>query len=469
LLSYFFGAVVEMPKLDITLFTKLFVKVALISSFTFSYSASASLDIVLEKNNPVSLFGIGVHQEKRFDIYVGALYAPSTVTDISALSDQYIAKRMSLKFISKYSNRKMARMWKQRIAMNNAKSQWRPLTKEIVQFASLFKRAMQSGDEVNIDYIPSVGTKVYLNATEFMTIKKPEFFELLLNIWLGSVPPTEKFKTGISGANPQGLQAELIAKFDALTPVVGRFDKDLKKPETQVASAVKKPNNTSKSKPQATQPSKKSNTATKKEKPTPAITQAQAKQIAATQADNAPPANSPSKKPEVSKSGASKDLLFKTDLGAKKIVKLDQPKPKLENSQINSDSVNNLNQSEPSKSDTIPAVKKVAKLDPPEEFFDADLLSGSYTQELINTIKKYQSYPKRALAAGEEGNVTALVTIDKDGEILDYEITERAASRTLNREVLRMIRRAAPFPKIPPELKLKQFEFEVPMNFKLAN
>ena len=62
---------------------------------------------------------------------------------------------------------------------------------------------------------------------------------------------------------------------------------------------------------------------------------------------------------------------------------------------------------------------KVAKREQPEEIFDADLLSGSYTQELINTIRKFQSYPKKALKEGAEGDVTIMVTIDKAGELLD--------------------------------------------------
>ncbi len=464
----------------ITLINKVLLKITLVSAFVFSLSVNAALEVVLENNNPVNLFGIGVHQEKRFDIYVGALYAPSTVSSVSEMNDPYMAKRMSLKFISKYSNRKMSRMWKQRIAMNNSKDKWRPMTKEIVQFASIFKRAMQAGDEINIDYIPSVGTKVYLNGTEFITIENPEFFELLLNIWIGSVPPTELFKTGISGSNPDSLQSELVAKFDSLTPEVGRFDSDLSKPQTQVASTRKNTNRASQtnSKPAAKKetPAKKpevKKAAEKKAEPkntTPPPVRRQASQTNNNQA----PAKQTTAKPEAAKSSENREDLFKTDLGAKKVTEVEtKPEPKLETANNNEKANTAPASSAPAKTQAAkkqPEVSetKVAKLDPPEEFFDADLLSGSYTQELINTIRKYQSYPKKALAAGEEGNVTALVTIDKDGEILDYEITERAASRTLNREVLRMIRRAAPFPKIPPELELEQFEFEVPMNFKLA-
>ncbi len=457
-----------MPTNNFVLTLKLFLKTVFMAALALSMNASAAQEVILENNNPVSLFGIGVHQEKRFDIYVGALYAPSSTENVNALNDPYIAKRMSLKFLSKYSNRKMSRMWKQRIAMNNGKDKWRPLTKEIVQFASIFKRAMQAGDEINIDYVPTIGTKVFLNGTQFITIEKPEFFDLLLNIWLGSVPPTERFKTGISGANSASVQTELIEKFASLSPIAGRFDDDLSKPKTQVAVAQ----------PPKTTPRKKATPEVKKSSPKK---QAESKPVAKKQAPATTPKDTSSKpvstnsnKPSTTRTKPSttaledrKDL-FKTDLGAKKPAEVIAKQPTNKNNTPTENTTPNKPVVEDKKQEE-PSTTKVAKLDPPaEEFFDADLLSGSYTQELINTIRKYQSYPKKALAAGEEGNVTALVTIDKNGEILEYEITERATSRTLNREVLRMIRRAAPFPEIPPELELEQFEFEVPMNFKLA-
>ncbi len=457
-----------MPTNKIFMTLKRTLKIVFMSSLMFSLSTSAAQEVVLDNNNPVSLFGIGIHQEKRFDIYVGALYAPASTSDVSGLTDPYIAKRMSLKFLSKYSNRKMSRMWKQRIAMNNGKDKWRPLTKEIVQFASIFKRAMQAGDEINIDYIPTIGTKVTLNGTAFITIENPEFFDLLLNIWLGSVPPTERFKIGISGGNPDNLQTELIAKFDSLSPVVGRFDDDLNKPKTQVAVAEKPKTTPRKETPaevKKAEPKKKpeSKPVAKKEQPTSTPKKQESEPIANSSVNENPTSTKPSTTALV-----DRKELFKTDLGGNKTV---SNSPAKQSNTENSSPAKKQND-KPAPVQTQPAEKqptKVAKVDPPqEEFFDADLLSGSYTQELINTIRKYQSYPKKALAAGEEGNVTALVTIDKDGEIVEYEITERAASRTLNREVLRMIRRAAPFPKIPTELEMEQFEFEVPMNFKLA-
>ena len=107
-------------------------------------------------------------------------------------------------------------------------------------------------------------------------------------------------------------------------------------------------------------------------------------------------------------------------------------------------------------------VEKVAKLEVPEEkLFDADLIAGSYTLELINHIRKHQFYPKKALREGIEGSLTLLITINASGEISHNKFIQRSGKRILDRAVIKIIRKAQPFPSIPKELDQQEFEFEV--------
>ena len=422
---------------------------------TLPFSTVSALETTLANGDALDLFGISIHQEQLNDIYVGALFAAENIASVNQILDPSASKRMSLKFISSYSNRKMSRLWKQRIAMNNPKSEWRPMTKEIVQFAGIFKRAMQAGDELNIDYEPVSGTSVYLNKTLFITIPNLDFYKLLLNVWVGSIPPTKNFKIGITGNNKGPLNEQLITRYENIQPELGRFDED-KIVRTKLAKAE-----TAKTDVKAsTTPKKKAN----KNKST-----AQKKIKSTTQEK---------KKPVISQKN-------KTDTD--KVVKqlqndLETPRTEVEvvkpSLVINTDLGNVAKQettkkakSEPSKDKlTSPVVKeKVAKLDiPPEEFFDADLFSGSYTRELISSIRAVQKYPKKALIAGIEGEVTVLVKIDKWGKILENSIEQKSGSRILDRAVLKMVRKAAPFPVIPAELQAKEFEFEVPLSFTLT-
>ena len=429
---------------------------------TFIQQPKAELIASLPQGNSLKLLGIGMHQELRNDIYIGALFAPDSITSVDQLKGDEIAKRMSIRFVAKYSHRKMARHWKERLAMNNPREQWQPLTREIVGFSRIFKRSLEIGDELNIDHIPGVGTQVYLNGTLFQTIEKEGFIDLLLNVWLGTNPPTKAFKKSIRGQDAEEIQLSFETKYQALQPIPGRFDADLA-PVTKVASADETANKNT------TQPAE-----TKAKKPAATTTQKKtpAKKVAA----KTPPPQQ--KKPEQSqkkvattkpKTNAGSSVAKKaadTVADVSKVAKLDKDnfKPDI--------SLSSTLKTEPKKQ----PVQKTASLDKPseaaaqeleEEFFDADLISGSYTRDLLNSIRQFQQYPKKALVNGDQGDVLAKVKIDADGEIIDFSIVERSGSRVLDKAVTRMVKKAAPFQAIPKELKLQEFEFEVPISFQL--
>jgi protein TonB len=446
------GAKAKMLKTPVPGLSKPFHTVFLLGCLlTLQVAQVNALEITLANGDNLDLFGISIHQEQLNDIYVGALFASENTTTTNQILDPANSKRMSLKFISSYSSRKMARLWKQRIAMNNAKTDWRPMTKEIVQFAGIFKRAMQAGDELNIDFAPLSGTSVYLNRTLFLTIPNIDFYKLLLNVWIGSIPPTKAFKAGITGNNKGPLNEQLITHYESIQPEIGRFDADnidktllakADKPKPSTKSTTKKP---SKSKKAA---ANKKTTQTNKTKP--------------------------ASKPKTKKESEKVVNQLRNDLEVPRIqVEVIKPKLKLDNL-LKTDTGSAKKQQSAvkekvAKKKPTPPTEKVAKLETPEEtFFDADLISGSYSRELINSIRAVQSYPKKALAKGIQGEVTVQVKIDKNGELLENKIILRSGSRILDRAVLKMIRKAVPFPQIPNELKMNEFEFEVPLNFTLT-
>lgn len=484
---------------------------AFVYLFTFSVNA---LEVQLENGENLELYGIAIHQEKRNDIYLGSLFAPKDLKTIDGLFDPSISKRMSLKFISKYSNRKLTRLWKQRIAMNNAKENWRPLTKEIVAFSSLFKRAMIQGDEINIDFTADKGTAIYLNKTLFSTINNNQFFELLLNVWLGPTPPTTLFKTGITGNNTANLNEQLTQKFNQLNPQIGRFDADKKtfKAVTKTAKVVK----VAKTTKQANIKKVKIKTNKKENNDFSGETKNIVKNIL-----NSQIANSSAIKTTVEKVELDNSDLFKIDLGfpnrqnntneniaqttreqnintninetstletieeekSQPLVNTNQQQQIIDNDALVDGLTNGIGDgigngigsglensiTNETEDNNINKQFQVAALDLPEEdFFDADLLIGSYTLELINNLRLKQYYPSKALRAGIEGDITVQIKINKLGEILSSKITGRSGSRVLDRGVSQMVRRAAPFPVIPNELDLNEFEFDVPLSFNLA-
>jgi len=427
----------------------LLAHLVVLSIFTAS---SLAAEFQLDNGQDLSLFGIAIHQEKRNDIYIGALFVSGDIKESHQLLDTNIGKRMSLRFISKYSNRKMSRLWKQRIAMNNNKSSWQPYTKEIVQFSSVFQRSMVAGDELNIDYIPKIGTSVYLNGTLFLTVEKLEFYNVLLKVWIGSLPPSESFKRGINGKNKDSEVGELTQQYDSLQAEIGRFDEDKVKPIAVAKKTTKKE-------------VKKKTVPKKQVKKTPTVKKEKSKSIAETESlvkelqSNVKVSTTTTQKtkPKIE----TTDILA-TNLTSKQMLDNGSNAFKLAGTENLS-----LKSNDKNKDATANDSNNSEELD--EELVDADLLLGSYSQEIMRQVRRHQSYPQKAVIAGEEGFLIVKITIDKNGELISNKVIQRARSRSLNKGVLRIIRKSAPFPPIPKELGLAEFQIEIPMNFSLSD
>ncbi|NVJ61329.1 MAG: TonB family protein [Gammaproteobacteria bacterium] len=373
---------------SLKLITNKVFAVALGSYLLFGNGIFAAQTVTLGNGTTLELKGIGKAAEFRTDIYIGTIYAPRGVDSFSIIKETNTPKRIAVRYIvgDSYSYRKVGRHFKERIALNNAREIWQPMTREIVTFSRLFTENFIAGDEIRLDYVPGTGTKVFLNGVLFETFKNPEFFNLFINAWVGSVPPSKSFKQGIMGELPQSDSNALIAEFSGLNTIKGRFvlsTEAVEPKEEPKAQVVEKP----------------------KPKPQPKPKQEVAKK--------------PEPKPQP------------------------KPKPKQE------------------------VVKKPEPEPPEEDFIDEDLIRGSYVRDLISAVRKNQEYPRDALINGDQGDAVAMVSISRDGEVSDVELIERTGSRILDRAILKMIKKTAPFPEVPKELSDTTFTFEIPVSYQL--
>lgn len=92
---------------------------------------------------------------------------------------------------------------------------------------------------------------------------------------------------------------------------------------------------------------------------------------------------------------------------------------------------------------------------------------GNYEQMLVTWLNKYKQYPLRARRLGIEGDVLVLVEINRQGEVLRYELRTKASSPLLNDATNAMISRANPFPPMPENYPGETLEFVVPVRFVL--
>ncbi|MEM7401328.1 MAG: energy transducer TonB [Pseudomonadota bacterium] len=94
---------------------------------------------------------------------------------------------------------------------------------------------------------------------------------------------------------------------------------------------------------------------------------------------------------------------------------------------------------------------------------------SDYKALLRNLLEKKKRYPKNAQKRRQEGVVKLWFKIDKSGKLLAHKIVASSGHKLLDREVEKLIKRAAPLPAFPSDLKQSAIEFTVPIGFEMIN
>lgn len=362
-------------------------------------------------NTELQLLGIGMAQELRTDIYLGALFAPPDAKTLDAALADNIPKRMSVKIVAeKWSARELGRTFKERIALNNPRPSWQAQGQYIIAFANTFKDNLQRGDTVNFDHVPGVGTEISINGSKLNTIRSTAFFNLLINAWVGDLPPSQAFKAAVTGKGDPKQRSSYVAQYDTLLPVPGRsFAVVTEKAEEP------KPAKPVESKPVETKPVE-----------TKAVV-------------TAPPVSKPveTKVAEVAKPVEAKPVESK-------------PTPA---------------KPEPAKVEPIASLP----IDVPavEAVIDPDLLFGDYKRDAMKLFRKNQFYPPKAFKDQLTGEGVVRATVDKSGNMLAVEVVETTGERLLDRAMIDMVTKSMPLPPLPPELPEESYNIDVPVRFTL--
>lgn len=91
----------------------------------------------------------------------------------------------------------------------------------------------------------------------------------------------------------------------------------------------------------------------------------------------------------------------------------------------------------------------------------------AYSGQVFAKIKKYKRYPRFSKRRHEEGIVKLSFTLDKTGKVLRYKIVESSGYERLDKEVIRMLKKASPFPPFPKDMMQDILEITAPVSFFL--
>ena len=94
-------------------------------------------------------------------------------------------------------------------------------------------------------------------------------------------------------------------------------------------------------------------------------------------------------------------------------------------------------------------------------------LQASYEKVIVALLEKHKRYPKQALRRKTQGIATLRLSIAQSGQVLQSKLASSSGSEVLDAEVLRMVERASPFPKMPERLRMAQVKYLIPISFVL--
>ena len=152
-----------------------------------------------EQSTKLILNGAGIRTKFIFDIYIGSLYLEKKQNTGKAIYSSPGEKRISMHFLyDEIKKEKLVSGWNEGFENNNTSETLENHKNQINQFNNFFDD-IKKGDVVNINFIPTTGTRVIINNKSKGLIKGDDFFVILLKIWLGEEPADEDLKEAMLG------------------------------------------------------------------------------------------------------------------------------------------------------------------------------------------------------------------------------------------------------------------------------
>ncbi|MFL0795919.1 MAG: TonB family protein [Cellvibrionaceae bacterium] len=388
--------------------------------FNFLIICLSLLACSFTKAQDLQLNGLASYQELNREMFMAGLYLPNTTGDVTVVRGMNEPQRMELRFSAKrVSARRLINLFLQNMAINNSPDSLSENADNMVTFTSLIKGKLLRGDILSFERVPGTETRIVLNSVTLGSVPSSDFFDLLLNTWIGSVPPSTEFKAALLAAG--AVSDSDYASFEMIQPTEERIAAVSGKP-----SATPKPPKPTAPKPQLSAPSIAAPTLEKPGAPTVA-------------------AATPIEKPSLP---AAPKVEAKPPKAAPKPA---APKPK----------------PEPVAEEEDDSVFDDDEADAPVLTAESILSRQRYMTELVKKTYQKIRYPKAAQRKELEGSVRLRVTIDRKGKVTKLETLEASKHDVLNGAAVKAVGKASPYPNIPADIAGDTFEFVLPIAFRL--
>jgi protein TonB len=115
-----------------------------------------------------------------------------------------------------------------------------------------------------------------------------------------------------------------------------------------------------------------------------------------------------------------------------------------------------------------PAVLAASPRPQPNEGLDPDAVK-KYSIDVAGWAKRFKRYPRVAIDNNWEGVVVVRVVVQPNGLNATYTVVKSSGHKVLDDQAVETVSRARPRAPIPPELRGREFDFEMPVFYELKD
>ncbi len=163
----------------------------------------------LANSAPLKTVGYALYSELDESLFIAALKETDLEHSKGESSLGKIEKQLEIKFLkSRFATGRFTRLLLHNAAINNSDASIQKNKKHLDAFVELMSHSFYRGDHIVFKTLGDDGFLITLDGVEIGHVKSRELFDILLNGWIGDVPPTRVFKESLLGGGESAMLAK---------------------------------------------------------------------------------------------------------------------------------------------------------------------------------------------------------------------------------------------------------------------
>lgn len=417
--------------------------------------------------------GMSVHSELGQESFIGALFTTNLSNNNKEILFSQEEKQLQVRVLApRLSARRFKRMWIEGLAINASTSELEAQSQNMANFSNMLKVGLRRGDIFAVQRSDS-SVRVIINGSTLGVIDDVTFFDLLLRTWIGPVPLSSTFRDQLLVAGD--IPEELQARFNAIRPSENRIQ--------AIAAALAQSGTEDDTVPAASSAPTDESIAPKiVVAPTIAPPKLVGGAIEAPQLPRSTPIEAA---PIVENTTKTDKAISSPDIAGGEVTESTELDTNTE--LATSQAAGSIAKSPPAIAQSGEAADPTSELamadenalnpeedtifEEDDEVFTAESLLAQqlYIAKLKKWTYKELVYPQRSLDKDEQGVVRLNVKIDREGKLVQIDVVEDPGYSRLTKAATKAVSRSSPYPEMPEIMKGEDFDFSLPIVFKIVD